>query len=57
MRPVVGSATEASDGGVGARGGKSDGVVPEGTAKTGGNVVSAAGENGAGPRGSSPVPS
>ena len=34
MRPVGGSATEASDGGVGARGGKSGGVAPEGTTET-----------------------
>ena len=44
MRPVGGSATEASDGGVGALGGKSGGVAPEDTAKTGVRVASAAGQ-------------
>ena len=47
MRPVGGSATEAPDGGVGARGGNSGGVAPAGTAKTGVKVASAAGQNGA----------
>ena len=42
MRPVGGSAAEASDGGVGARGGKSGGVAPDGTAKTGVKAASAA---------------
>ena len=56
MRPVGGSATEASDGGVGAHGGKSGGVAPEGTVKTGVKVASAAGQHGARPRPSSPVP-
>ena len=56
MRPVGGSATEAFDGGVGALGGKSGGVAPEGTAKTGVRVASAAGQNGARPRRLLPVP-
>ena len=42
MRPVVGSAAEASGGDVGARGGTSGGVVLGGTAKTGVKVSSAA---------------
>ena len=42
MRPVGGSATEASDGGVGGRGSNSGGVAPKGTAKTGVEVASAA---------------
>ena len=45
MRPVGGSATEASDGGVGALGGVSGGVAPGGTAKTGVRVASAAGHS------------
>ena len=56
MRLVGGSATNASDGGVGVLGGKSGGVAAEGTAKTGVRVASAAGLNGARPRRSSPVP-
>ena len=56
MRPVGGSATEASDSGVGARGGDSGGVTPEGTARTGVKVASAAGHNGVRSRRSSPVP-
>ena len=56
MRPVGGSATEASDGGVGARGGKSGGVAPESTARTGVKVALATGQSGARPRRSSPVP-
>ena len=56
MRPVGGSATETSDGGVGARGGKSGGVISEATAKTWVRVTSVAGQNGARPRRSSPVP-
>ena len=42
MRPVGGSATEASDGGIGARGSKSGGVAQESTAKTEVRVASAA---------------
>ena len=56
MRPVGGSAAEASDGGVGVRGGKSGGVAPESTMKTGVKVAAAASQNGARPRRSSPVP-
>ena len=56
MRPVGGSATEASDGGVGARGVKSGGVAQKGTAKNGVRVASAAGQNGARTRRSSPAP-
>ena len=44
MRTVGGSAAEASDGGVGARGDKSGGVAPEGTARTGVKTASAAGQ-------------
>ena len=56
IRPVGGSATEASGGGVGARGGKSDGVASKGTAKTGVKVASAASPNAARSWRSSPVP-
>ena len=56
MRPVGSSATDAPDGGAGARGDKSGEVAPEGTAKTGSKLASAAGQTGVRPRRSSPVP-
>ena len=56
MQPVGGSATEPSDGGVGARGGDSGAVARKGTAKTGVKAASAAGQKGARLRRSSPVP-
>ena len=45
IRTVGSSATEASDGGVGTRGGKSGGVAPESTAKTGVKAASVAGRS------------
>ena len=56
LRPERGSATGAPEGGVGARGGISGGVVPKDTATTGVKAASAAGQYGTRPRRSSLVP-
>ena len=56
MQPVGGSTTETSDGGVRARGGNFGGVAPKGTPNIGVKVTWAAGQDGARPRRSSPVP-